>query len=178
VLFAPAEGGRLVGDAAVSHGSFDPANTVFDAKRLIGRRFSDAVVQADMKHWPFKVVRGEHDAPLIQVTHGGVVQVMSPEEVSSIVLRTMKNIAEAYLGCPVTKAVITVPAYFSDGQKEATVHAGAIAGLDVMRIIGEPTAVSGGSCLFSPALLFRRNTPHTAPPFLCCFVHARPSSYL
>ncbi len=98
----------------------NPENTVFDAKILIGRRFSDPVVQADMKHWPFKVVCKPGDKPFIQVTFNGEVKTFAPEEISSMVLTKMKETAESYLGETVKKAVITVPAYFNDGQRLAT----------------------------------------------------------
>jgi heat shock 70kDa protein 1/2/6/8 len=118
------------------------ANTVFDAKRLIGRRFTDTVVQADMKHWPFKVIEGPGGKPTIQVTFKGEVKQFAPEEISSMVLMKMKEIAEAYLGREVKNAVITVPAYFNDSQRQATKDAGVISGLNVLRIINEPTAAA------------------------------------
>jgi len=120
----------------------NPENTVFDAKRLIGRKFSDPVIQADMKHWPFKVVAGPGDKPLIEVTYRGEKKQFAPEEISSMVLVKMKETAEAYLGREVKNAVITVPAYFNDSQRLATKDAGAIAGLNVLRIINEPTAAA------------------------------------
>lgn len=120
----------------------NPENTVFDAKRLIGRRFNDTVVQSDMKHWPFKVLPKEGDKPHIQVQYKGETKVFAPEEISSMVLIKMKEIAEAYLGKTVKDAVVTVPAYFNDSQRQATKDAGAIAGLNVMRIINEPTAAA------------------------------------
>lgn len=112
-----------------------------DAKRLIGRRFDDHTVQSDMKHWPFKVV-SDGGKPKIQVEYKGELKTFSPEEVSSMVLVKMKETAEAYLGQKVTDAVITVPAYFNDSQRQATKDAGAISGLNVMRIINEPTAAA------------------------------------
>jgi len=133
---------RLIGDAAKNQVAMNPENTVFDAKRLIGRRFSDSVVQADMKHWPFKVVAKEGDKPYIQVNYKGETKTFAPEEISSMVLIKMKEIAEAYLGKQVKDAVVTVPAYFNDSQRQATKDAGAIAGLNVMRIINEPTAAA------------------------------------
>jgi L1 cell adhesion molecule like protein len=120
----------------------NPQNTVFDAKRLIGRRFSDPSVQSDMKHWPFKVVPGPADKPLIVVQYKGEEKRFSAEEISSMVLTKMKEIAEAYLGHAVNNAVVTVPAYFNDSQRQATKDAGAIAGLNVLRIINEPTAAA------------------------------------
>jgi heat shock protein 1/8 len=133
---------RLLGDAAKSQVALNPENTVYDAKRLIGRKFSDPVVQSDMKHWPFNVVAGPNDKPLIEVTFKGQQKRFSAEEISSMVLIKMKETAEAYLGKTVKNAVITVPAYFNDSQRQATKDAGSIAGLNVMRIINEPTAAA------------------------------------
>jgi len=133
---------RLIGDAAKNQVAMNPENTVFDAKRLIGRRFSDKVVQDDMRHWPFKVVPKEGDKPYIQVHYKGETKDFAPEEVSSMVLLKMKETAEAYLGKTVKDAVITVPAYFNDSQRQATKDAGAISGLNVLRIINEPTAAA------------------------------------
>eukprot|EP01139_Manchomonas_bermudensis_P000093 Amastigsp_a96_3797.p1 type:complete len:639 gc:universal Amastigsp_a96_3797:43-1959(+) len=137
------EEGRLVGKAAANQAGMNPENTIFDAKRLIGRLIDDAAIQADMKHWPFAVVANAEHKPLIRV-HAGTEkqQDLTPEEVSSMVLIYMKQTAEAYLGHEVKKAVITVPAYFSDSQRRATQDAGRIAGLEVMRIINEPTAAA------------------------------------
>ncbi|WWD17840.1 heat shock protein HSS1 [Kwoniella shandongensis] len=132
---------RLIGDAAKNQVAMNPYNTVFDAKRLIGRKFADAEVQADMKHWPFKVI-DRAGKPIIQVEYRGEEKTFSPEEISSMVLIKMKETAEAYLGGTVTKAVVTVPAYFNDSQRQATKDAGTIAGLDVLRIINEPTAAA------------------------------------
>ncbi|CAL8301950.1 unnamed protein product [Merluccius merluccius] len=132
---------RLVGDAAKNQVAMNPDNTVFDAKRLIGRKFDDAVVQADMKHWPFAVT-SDAGKPKIRVEHKGENKSFYPEEVSSMVLVKMKEIAEAYLGQKVSNAVITVPAYFNDSQRQATKDAGVIAGLNVLRIINEPTAAA------------------------------------
>jgi len=120
----------------------NPHNTVFDAKRLIGRKFTDPVVQKDMQHWPFKVESGNDNKPVICVKHKGDVKKFSPEEISSMVLTKMKETAETYLGETVKNAVITVPAYFNDSQRQATKDAGAIAGLNVLRIINEPTAAA------------------------------------
>jgi L1 cell adhesion molecule like protein len=133
---------RLIGDAAKSQVSMNPENTVFDAKRLIGRKFSDPIVQADMKHWPFKVIAGPGDKPLIEVNYKGEKKQFAPEEISSMVLVKMKETAEAYLGKEVKNAVVTVPAYFNDSQRLATKDAGTIAGLNVLRIINEPTAAA------------------------------------
>ncbi len=132
---------RLIGDAAKNQVAMNPINTVFDAKRLIGRRFADADVQADMKHWSFKVV-DKGGKPYIQVEFKGETKTFSPEEVSSMVLLKMKETAEAYLGGTVKDAVVTVPAYFNDSQRQATKDAGTIAGLNVLRIINEPTAAA------------------------------------
>ena len=140
VAFTDSE--RLIGDAAKNQVAMNPFNTVFDAKRLIGRKFSDSIVQQDMKHWPFKVVQKEGDKPYIEVEYLGERKTFSPEEISSMVLQKMKSIAEAYLGQNVDSAVITVPAYFNDSQRQATKDAGTIAGLSVKRIINEPTAAA------------------------------------
>ncbi|KAJ8894687.1 hypothetical protein PR048_007352 [Dryococelus australis] len=126
---------------AYSEVAMNPKNTVFDAKRLIGRRFDDPKIQADMKHWPFTVL-DDGGKPKIQVEYKGEVKKFAPEEVSSMVLTKMREIAETYLGGKVTDAVITVPAYFNDSQRQATKDAGAIAGLNVLRIINEPTAAA------------------------------------
>ncbi|XP_036624520.1 heat shock 70 kDa protein 6-like [Trichosurus vulpecula] len=139
VAFTESE--RLVGDAAKNQVAMNPQNTVFDAKRLIGRKFSDEVVQADVKHWPFQVV-SEGGKPKVRVSYKGESKAFYPEEISSMVLSKMKETAEAYLGHPVSNAVITVPAYFNDSQRQATKDAGAIAGLNVLRIINEPTAAA------------------------------------
>ncbi|KYN15760.1 PREDICTED: heat shock 70 kDa protein cognate 4 [Trachymyrmex cornetzi] len=132
---------RLIGDAAKNQVAMNPSNTIFDAKRLIGRRFDDATVQSDMKHWPFTVVN-DGGKPKIEVSYKGEMKTFFPEEVSSMVLTKMKETAEAYLGKTITNAVITVPAYFNDSQRQATKDAGAIAGLNVLRIINEPTAAA------------------------------------
>jgi len=131
---------RLIGDAAKNQASANPENTVYDAKRLIGRKFADQTVQEDMKHWPFEVVDVE-GKPKVVVTAGGRKQ-FSPEEISSMVLAKMKAIAEDYLGTAVKYAVVTVPAYFNDAQRQATKDAGTIAGLRVLRVINEPTAAA------------------------------------
>jgi heat shock 70kDa protein 1/2/6/8 len=133
---------RLIGDAAKSQAAMNSENTVFDAKRLIGRKFSDPGVQSDMKHWPFKVVSGPGGTPIIEVEYKGEKKQFKAEEISSMVLSKMKDIAEAYLGKEVKNAVITVPAYFNDSQRQATKDAGSIAGLNVLRIINEPTAAA------------------------------------
>ncbi|KAF8393008.1 hypothetical protein HHK36_021249 [Tetracentron sinense] len=133
---------RLIGDAAKNQVALNPENTVFDAKRLIGRRFSDPSVQNDMKLWPFKVVPGPGDKPMIVVRYKGEQKKFSAEEISSMVLTKMKEIAEAFLGQTINNAVITVPAYFNDSQRQATKDAGVIAGLNVIRMINEPTAAA------------------------------------
>ncbi|XP_059487471.1 heat shock 70 kDa protein cognate 4 [Neocloeon triangulifer] len=132
---------RLIGDAAKNQVAMNPSNTIFDAKRLIGRKFEDATVQADMKHWPFTVI-SEDGKPKLQVEYKGETKAFFPEEVSSMVLIKMKETAEAYLGKTVNNAVITVPAYFNDSQRQATKDSGTIAGLNVLRIINEPTAAA------------------------------------
>ncbi|PKX94535.1 molecular chaperone Hsp70 [Aspergillus novofumigatus IBT 16806] len=132
---------RLIGDAAKNQVAMNPHNTVFDAKRLIGRRFQDAEVQSDMKHWPFKVI-DKASKPVIEVEFKGETKQFTPEEISSMVLTKMRETAEAYLGGTVNNAVITVPAYFNDSQRQATKDAGLIAGLNVLRIINEPTAAA------------------------------------
>ncbi|NXP55995.1 HSP70 protein, partial [Heliornis fulica] len=132
---------RLIGDAAKNQVAMNPTNTIFDAKRLIGRKYEDPTVQSDMKHWPFRVVN-EGGKPKVQVEYKGEMKTFFPEEISSMVLTKMKEIAEAYLGRKVQNAVITVPAYFNDSQRQATKDAGTITGLNVMRIINEPTAAA------------------------------------
>ena len=132
---------RLIGDAAKNQVAMNPTNTVFDAKRLIGRRFDDQCVQNDMKQWPFTVIN-DATKPKIQVEFKGETKSFFPEEISSMVLIKMKEIAEAYLGKKVSDAVITVPAYFNDSQRQATKDAGAISGMTVLRIINEPTAAA------------------------------------
>ena len=133
---------RLIGDAAKNQVAMNATNTVFDAKRLIGRKFQDPACQSDMKHWPFTVIEGAGGKPIIQVTFKGEVKQFAAEEISSMVLMKMKEIAEAYLGREVKNAVITVPAYFNDSQRQATKDAGVISGLNVLRIINEPTAAA------------------------------------
>merc|ERR1711994_1141599 len=132
---------RLIGDAAKNQVAMTPNNTIFDAKRLVGRKFNDSTVQSDRKHWPFQVV-DENGLPRLRVEHQSEEKTFTPEEISSMVLVKMKETAEAYLGTTVTEAVITVPAYFTDSQRQATKDAGVIAGLKVLRIINEPTAAA------------------------------------
>ena len=133
---------RLIGNSAKNQVSMNPSNTVFDAKRLIGRKFNDEKVQADMKHWPFKVIPDKNNKPIIVVNHKGEEKKMKPEEISAMILSKMKQTAENFIGTDVKSAVITVPAYFNDSQRQATKDAGAIAGLNVLRIINEPTAAA------------------------------------
>ena len=139
VAFTDSE--RLIGDPAKNQVAMNPNNTVFDAKRLIGRKFDESAVQSDMKHWPFTVVEVD-GRPKIQVEYLGETKQFFPEEVSSMVLVKMREIAEAYLGTDIKDAVVTVPAYFNDSQRQATKDAGTIAGLNVLRIINEPTAAA------------------------------------
>lgn len=133
---------RLVGDAAKNQAAMNPHNTIYDAKRLIGRKFDDPVVQQDMKLWPFDVIKGDQNKPKIKAQYQGEEKTFYPEEISAMVLGKMKQIAEEYLGEAVTDAVITVPAYFDQAAREATKDAGTIAGLNVLRIINEPTAAA------------------------------------
>merc|ERR1740123_816080 len=133
---------RLIGDAAKNQAARNPSNTVFDAKRLIGRKFSDKEVQKDIKLWPFDVESGQDEKPMIVVDYKNEKKKFQAEQISSMVLVKMKEVAEAYLDKPVGKAVVTVPAYFNDSQRQATKDAGTIAGLNVLRIINEPTAAA------------------------------------
>jgi heat shock protein 5 len=133
--------GRLIGEAAKNQASLDPTNTVYDAKRLIGRNFYDESVQADAKLWPFKLINKD-GKPQIEVEVDGKAKAFAPEEVSSMVLTKMRKIAEGYLGQTVTNAVITCPAYFNDQQRASTKDAGSIAALKVLRVINEPTAAA------------------------------------
>ncbi|KAL8305006.1 hypothetical protein RB601_009829 [Gaeumannomyces tritici] len=132
---------RLIGEAAKNQAAMNPANTVFDVKRLIGRRFDDPTVKKDMESWPFKVIDDDGN-PKVEVEYLGSTHKFSPQEISAMVLTKMKEIAEAKLGKKVEKAVITVPAYFNDNQRQSTKDAGAISGLNVLRIINEPTAAA------------------------------------
>lgn len=132
---------RLVGDAAKNQATVNPVKTVFDAKRLIGRTFDEPTVQADMKLWPFKVIN-KSNRPMIEIDFTDGSKQFAAEEISAMVLGYMKKIAEAYLGEEVKSAVITVPAYFNDAQRQATKDAGVISGLAVKRIINEPTAAA------------------------------------
>jgi len=132
---------RLIGDPAKNQVAINPTNTIFDAKRLIGRKFVESTVQADMKHWPFTVI-DSGSLPKLQVEYKNETKTFTPEEISSMVLTKMKETAEAYLGHDVKDAVVTVPAYFNDSQRQATKDAGVISGLNVLRIINEPTAAA------------------------------------
>lgn len=133
---------KLVGDAAKNQAAMNPVNTIFDAKRLIGRKFDDPLIQGDIHHWPFKVTQGSNGQPLIKATYMCEDKTFTAEEISSMVLVYMKQTAESFLGKTVKNAVITVPAYFNDSQRQATKDAGRIAGLNVLRIINEPTAAA------------------------------------
>jgi heat shock protein 1/8 len=132
---------RLIGEAAKAMVANNPSNTVFDAKRLIGNNFNDPKVQSDMKHFSYNVINKDNK-PFIEVDFKGETKTFAPEEISSMILGKMKEIAEAFLGETVTDAVVTVPAYFNDSQRQATKDAGTIAGLNVLRIINEPTAAA------------------------------------
>merc|ERR1712003_215040 len=132
---------RLIGDPAKNQVAINPTNTIFDAKRLIGRKFNESAVQSDMKHWPFTVI-DEGTKPKIQVEYKNETKTFYAEEISSMVLTKMKETAEAYLGTTIANAVVTVPAYFNDSQRQATKDAGTISGLNILRIINEPTAAA------------------------------------
>ncbi|CAI9269344.1 unnamed protein product [Lactuca saligna] len=134
--------GRLIGEGAKNQIAMNSTNTIYDAKRLIGRRFNDAKLQEDMQFWPFKVIKGSNDIPKIVVSYNGEKKEFSAEEISSMVLMKLKSIAEAFLGKTVHDAVITVPAYFDDSQRQATKDAGYVAGLNVLRLINEPTSAA------------------------------------
>ena len=136
------ENERFVGNCAKNQCAQNPSNTIFDAKRFIGRKFSDPVLQNDIKHFPFKVISDKDDKPLIQVKYKNEDRTFQPEEISAMILGKMKEIAESYLGEEVKDAVVTVPAYFNDSQRQATKDAGTIAGLNILRIINEPTAAA------------------------------------
>jgi L1 cell adhesion molecule like protein len=141
VAFTDSE--RLIGQPAKSQAALNTRNTVYDAKRLIGRKFSDKIVKDDMKYYSFDVVGDSEDRPQIKIQlDGKEAEKYYPEQISAMILEKMKNIAENYIGQKVTKAVITVPAYFNDAQRKATQDAGRIAGLDVLRVVNEPTAAA------------------------------------
>ncbi len=139
VAFTDSE--RLIGDGAKNQASMNPENTIFEAKRLIGRNYDDTTVQSDLKGFPYTVVN-QQGKPYLQANYQGELKTFSPEEISSMILTKMKEVAESYIGEKVTDAVITVPAYFNDSQRQATKDAGLIAGLNVLRIINEPTAAA------------------------------------
>ena len=126
---------RLIGEGAKNQSSMNPENTIFDAKRLIGRKFDEPSVQADIKQFPFGVIADTNNKPIIQASVKGEIKDFQPEEISSMVLTKMKEIAESYIGESVTDAVVTVPAYFNDSQRQATKDAGTICGLNILRII-------------------------------------------
>ncbi|KAH6647431.1 molecular chaperone bip1 [Truncatella angustata] len=132
---------RLVGDAAKQQFAANPTNTIFDIKRLIGRKYSEKTLQDDIKHLPY-TVKNKDGKPVVQVKVNGADKVFTPEEISAVVLGKMKEVAESYLGKKITHAVVTVPAYFNDNQRQATKDAGIIAGLNVLRIVNEPTAAA------------------------------------
>lgn len=136
------DGQKLVGDAAKGQAAANTANTVFDVKRLIGHKYRDPKTQEDVRTLPYKVVEGRNGNCEIVVMHKGEEKRLTPEEVSAMILTNMKETAESYLGEKVTDAVITVPAYFNDAQRQSTKDAGLIAGLNVLRIINEPTAAA------------------------------------
>jgi molecular chaperone DnaK (HSP70) len=136
------DGERLIGEAAKNQVNSNPRNTLFDVKRLIGRSYSDPILQEDIKKFPFVVKNDGNGRPQIEVQKGDETMKFYPEQVSAMVLSKMKEIAESYIGEPVTDAVITVPAYFNDAQRGMTKDAGMIAGLNVLRIINEPTAAA------------------------------------
>ena len=140
VAFTESE--RLIGDGAKNQASMNPTNTIYDAKRLIGRNFDDINLQSDIKQFPFNVVDGGNNKPVVEASYRGEKKTYRPEEISSMVLSKMKEVAESYIGESVTDAVITVPSYFNDSQRQSTKDAGAIAGLNVLRIINEPTAAA------------------------------------
>ena len=132
---------RLIGDSAKNQASMNPTNTLYDAKRLIGRKFNDSVVQDDIKNWPFKVIE-ENEKPIFEVNYLNEKKTFHPEEISSMILTRMKEIASSFINDEVKDAVVTVPAYFNDSQRQATKDAGNIAGLNILRIINEPTAAA------------------------------------
>ena len=136
------ENERLVGNAAKTQSAQNPTNTIYDAKRLIGGNFNDDKIQNDIHHFTYNVIPSSDGKPVINVDYKGENKIFQPEEISSMVLAKMKETAESFIGTPVKDAVITVPAYFNDSQRQATKDAGSIAGLNVLRIINEPTAAA------------------------------------
>ena len=167
---------RLIGDAAKNQIAKNPENTVFDAKRLIGRKFHDDVVQQDMKHWPFKVVCGADDKPIIQVQFKGKTETYHPEQISSMVLGKMKNIAEDYLGMTVKDAVVTVPAYFNDSQRQATKDAGATEAIQeippfhvgVLTSVGQADRAGTRACACAPRVAAGARPSACGPAGCCC----------
>jgi|UniRef100_A0A6C0H080 L1 cell adhesion molecule like protein len=135
-------GERLIGESAKGQAVSNQKNTIYDVKRLIGRNFSDPIVQKEIKTMPFKVFKGDNDRVMLECTVNGESKQFTPEEISAMILVKMKQTAEAYLGTTVKDAVVTVPAYFNDSQRKATKDAGLIAGLNVLRVINEPTAAA------------------------------------
>ena len=135
------EDSRLIGTSAKNQAASNAENTIFDSKRLLGRKFSDESVKHCIKTFPYEIIE-QNQKPVIEVEYQGTKKIFQPEEISSMVLSKMKKIAEEYLGCEVKDAVITVPAYFNDSQRQSTKDAGIIAGLNVLRIINEPTAAA------------------------------------
>lgn len=133
--------GFLMGDDAKNQVARNPKNTVFAVKRLIGRKFDDPILQADMKHWPFRVVN-DHGKPKIEIEYKKEKKVFTPEEISAMILKHMKKIAEKYLGKAVSNAVMTVPSYFTDSQRQSTKDAAHLAGLNLSRLVNEPTAAA------------------------------------
>ena len=133
---------KLVGDAAKSQSTMNPKNTIYDSKRLIGRKFDESVVQEDAKRWSFAVSGDKNNKPVINVKYKNKDEQFHPEQISAMVIQRLKETTEEYLGHPLKKVVITVPAYFNDSQRQATKDAGTIAGLEVLRIINEPTAAA------------------------------------
>ncbi|KAL6635837.1 putative heat shock 70 kDa protein [Neocallimastix californiae] len=134
--------GQLIGEEAIEYANIDPENTISNVKRMMGKNFIDEVLQSDIKRWPIKVIEKNNGKPYIQVKYKNEIKDFSPEEISAMILTKMKEIAEDYIGQKVTNAVITVPAFFNNAQREATKKAGEIAGLNILRIVNEPTAAA------------------------------------
>jgi L1 cell adhesion molecule like protein len=167
---------RLIGDAAKSSASMNPKNTIYDIKRLMGRNYNDSDVQEELKHLPYKILN-KNNRPVVEVEYKGETKQYTPEEISSMILTKMKEVAESYVGSEITDAVITVPAYFNDAQRNATKDAAAIAGLNCLRIINEPTAAAiaygiDKKCRSSNVLVFdcggRSATCGVSPP-ICVY---------
>ena len=132
----------LIGDAAKNQATSNPKNTIYDVKRIIGRKFDESLVQADIKQFPFNVINDGKNNPIVKIDFKNSEKTYLPEQISSMVLQHMKTIAETYIGQPIKNAVITCPAYFNDAQRQATKDAATIAGLNALRIINEPTAAA------------------------------------